>query len=171
MQEAVACATRTQGRAVTFYLSAAPAAPATTSLWDKLLPALAAGVAGILAAAISATVALLIYRRTFRQNRELQSNQLAISLLPRRLDAFETIWVALYRIQRGDELTQNEADTLVKATVWVPADIRDGTARLLSSKDEAESAAIAQLRQSLLTASGTDEIDVAIARLRERKLR
>jgi Zn-dependent protease with chaperone function len=138
----------------------------TSSLWDKLLPAIAAGVAGILAALIGAGVALASHRRAFRQSRETQSSQLAVALLPRRLDAFEQLWIALYRIQRGNGLSESEADAVVGATVWVPADIRDNMARLLGSPDS--EALIAEVRRNLLKASGADEIDVAIARLRER---
>jgi hypothetical protein len=149
------------------WLVGAATETASDSIWEKLLPALAAGVAGILAALISAAVALASYRRTFKQSREAQSNQLAISLLPRRLDAFEKIWIAIYRLQRGEQLSEPEADGVVGATVWVPPDIRDSTARLLGAPDD--EALIAELRQKLLQASGADEIDVAIARLRDGK--
>src|SRR4051794_3545716 len=105
---------------MTLWIAQAAAGTASGSVWDKLLPAIAAGAAGVLAALIGATVAVASQRHSFKQSREAQSSQLALSLLPRRWDAFERIWIALYRVQRGDRLSDSEADAVVGATVWVP---------------------------------------------------
>ncbi|MFC7246968.1 hypothetical protein ACFQO7_31205 [Catellatospora aurea] len=113
-------------------------------------------------------LATMTMRRAQSENIAARSQQMALTLIPRRLDAFEVMWRELFAVQSGQLLTDERLDRLISASLWMPPHLRESLLQAVTAKDPPVEQ-FRSLREQLLEAAGTDEIDVAMKRLRERR--
>jgi hypothetical protein len=103
-------------------------------------------------------------QRAEREHRESYSRQIALALIPRRLDALETAWRVLFHLQAAESLTSDDINSLVGASMWMPDTTRESVLELLSNNDSPKEH-LAHLRRQLVDATGVAEIDNALNRL------
>lgn len=98
------------------------------------------------------------------QDVQSRSQQVALALLPRRLDALERIWREVFELERAGIVSPGKLDELISATLWVSEDLRESFLSVLLS-DELDVSALRKLRTQLVQASAVTEIDAALRRL------
>lgn len=132
---------------------------------DVVASAVVAGSVGLAAAILSFIVALATMRGARRDSERAQHLQYALSLVPRRLDAFERAWNLLFTLEARGQLTDNEIEAIVGTTLWMPPILRDELLHLLS-RDSTPPGEILRVRAILIAASGAHEIDEVATRFR-----
>ena len=132
----------------------------------SLGPAIVTGAIGLVAAVLSSTVAIVTIRHSKSENVSARRGQLALALMPRRLDSLEIAWRTVFSIEAGEQLAEGDLNNALMSTLWMPDDLRTQFIRILSSPNEP--AAINSVRRALINASGGAEIDRAVSELRER---
>lgn len=125
-----------------------------------LLPA----VVGILSASLSALIAYTTIRRNSLDRRLERSQQTAVVLLPRRLEAYEELWRSLIEIERVGSISPDMADKLARFTIWLPSELRDATLRLILGEEQS-AGAVSNIRSELLRDVAISNIDDAMQRL------
>jgi len=133
----------------------------------NLLPALIGGGVALVSATLSFVIAVITIRRAANERREARSQEVAVKLLPRRLDAYEKVWKTLLRMDERQPLPQSTLDDLVSASLWLPDSLRSALLRLLLA-DNPNSMAIREVRSLLLADSAVVNIDHALGRLSKR---
>ena len=131
---------------------------------SSLAPSIIAGSVAMASTVLSFVIAITTMRRSHVDSMESRSQQIALSLMSRRLDAIELSWQYLFKLQSGKALSDREVDQLVGSTMWLPASLRDSLLQMITGKSDTPQA-FASLRKELLNASGMSEIDMTLKRL------
>lgn len=130
----------------------------------SLAPAVIAGVVALLSASLSAAVALYTIRRASVDRLDMRSQEFAMQLLPKRLDAYERLWGALIVIEQEGAVEPSIADDLVRSSIWLPQRLRNDLLSLLLS-DTVDHEQVRNVRARLLSDAAIDRIEAATARL------
>ena len=71
-------------------------------------------IASLVAVLVSGTVALVTLRSSQREAAATRSQEFLMALLPRRVEAFEEVWRALYLAEGGSPLSEQQRDRVVE---------------------------------------------------------
>ncbi|WP_232666262.1 hypothetical protein [Pseudonocardia sp. TRM90224] len=134
----------------------------------SLGPSIVAGSVGLASAILATLVSVLTIRRANKQDHEARSQQIALALLPRRLDVLEKIWGELFEIEKNGTVPSSAIDNLIPFTIWLSQPLRDQLFALLLS-DEVRTEAVQALRRELSSASATGAIDYSLSQLARRR--
>jgi hypothetical protein len=107
---------------------------------------------GLVAVVSSCVLTIVSVRRAERSEERARARDLALSLIPKRLYAFEVAWSAIYEIQERGQLPEARLEQLVAATLWLPEEVRSGVLALAAQP--AGTMSIPELRTRLLDLSG-----------------
>jgi hypothetical protein len=129
-----------------------------------LLPSIITSGAALIAATFSLAVALATLRRNRRENEIGRLQQIALAVMPRRLDALEKIWRDLFELQSGKSKDQESLARLVSASMWAPPQLREALLALAADGKQSDQS-FAGVRRLLLQAAGVEEIDSALEKL------
>jgi hypothetical protein len=114
-------------------------------------------VTALLAVLSSTAVALFSLQRAERAQRQAREQELALSVLPSRLAAFEVAWRAVYDIEEKGHLGEEQLQALISTSLWLPSEVRESVLRLASGVDGDADFSI--LRRDLVSASGSERLD------------
>jgi hypothetical protein len=92
----------------------------TMSIWLVVGPTFIAGSVGVLSAWMSYMSAQRALAHATDTSAHRRRHERALQALSRRLDAIETIWLAIYQLERTGELDESSRATVVQAVVWLP---------------------------------------------------
>src|SRR5580704_6307292 len=106
-----------------------------TSPWLVVGPALIAGAIGLIAAFLSYRSAHVSLKYSAIAERERQIHEDDTLILERRLNAIETIWQALFEMERSSQLPDTTRDEVVRAVVWLPESAGQQVLRLVADFD------------------------------------
>jgi hypothetical protein len=90
-------------------------------------------------------------------------------LVPRRLQAIETLWLQLYEIERGVPLEDARLAQIISAAMWMPPSLRDKFIDLIVASIHDHSNWVVRgedflaLREGLLSAAHVSDIDDALS--------
>ncbi|NUK57931.1 hypothetical protein [Streptomyces lunaelactis] len=135
----------------------------------SLGPAIVTGCVGLAAALLSFLIARLSLKSQQQQNRDMRAHEELMLLVPRRLQAIETLWLQLYEIERGVPLEDARLAQIISAAMWLPPPLRDQFTNLLVAKVYDRPEAIVEdedfltLREGLLAAAHVSQIDDALS--------
>lgn len=110
-------------------------------------------------------MAVLSLRQIRQDNREARAHAQGLALVPRRLNAIETLWLELYEIERGQALDEPRIRRILPAIMWLPPTLRDQFTQLLLDRlRNSNSFQISEhdffvLRQGLLESAHISSID------------
>jgi hypothetical protein len=97
-----------------------------------------------------------------RDKKVAREHEFALSLLPRRLDAFETAWRALYELEQDGEVSETDLNLLIAGSLWLPEEVRDSTVRIAATKNP-DSAELSRLRKQLAVKSGSRRMNTFLS--------
>jgi hypothetical protein len=117
------------------------------------------GLTGLMSVLATGFIAFVTLRRSSSAADRQHSQEFLLAVLPRRLDAIESIWRTLFQLESGAELTQELTDQVVRASIWLPGDLRRELIGLMVRPDAITSAEISSLRKQLEMSSGATQID------------
>jgi hypothetical protein len=123
--------------------------------------ALATMSIGALSVIGSFVLALVTLRTSAAERRRQDEVQLAMSALPRRLEAFEAAWAALFRFEQKLQITDDMLNGLVEHSLWLPDNVRDAV--LLAVTGSSSGKSIADLRRLLVRSSGSADMESVIS--------
>lgn len=139
---------------------------------SSLGPAIVTGCVGVISTILSFLVARLSLKASQEQSQNSRSHEELMLLVPRRIEAIETLWIELYEIERGAKWEDSRLARIISATMWLPPPLRDQFTELLidrirdgqnSEKPHAiESSIFLKLREGLLEAAQISKIDAAV---------
>jgi hypothetical protein len=127
-----------------------------------------AGV-GLLSAILSFIVAVVTIRRASIERREARSQEVALKLLPRRLDAYEQVWQALLIMDDLKPLPEATLGDLLSASLWLPDSLRSALLRLILA-DAPDAMAVREVRALLLADTAVSNVDRVLERLSRTRL-
>lgn len=132
-----------------------------TSPWLVLGPAFIAGAIGLIAALLSYRSARLSLSYSAAADRERKNHEYDLLVLERRLNAIETIWQALFEMERSQHLSDAARDEMVRVVVWLPDTASKRVLSVIAEFDEHGSleGVVEPLRKLLLSLTKTKEGD------------
>lgn len=134
------------------------------SIW----PAIITGGVGIVAALTSTLLAFYSIKQTTIDKRDSRAHSLAEQILPRRLDAYETVWARLFELEHSGSLSDQAADQLVAVSVWLPENLRNNLLGLAVSHTTAiDKNQLSEVRHLLLADRVVTNLDIVTTRLGE----
>jgi hypothetical protein len=113
---------------------------------------------GLLAVVSSGVVAIVTIRNQASTAAEERAQEFLLALLPRRVEAFERVWTALYTVESGGHLTDGQQETIVASSLWLPTDVRERTLAILADSAVVSHERAAEARRVLQARSGADSL-------------
>ncbi len=133
-----------------------------------MVPAIIAGSVGLASTILSTLIALYTINKTQLDRQQSRSQDIAIAILPRRLDALQQTWKHLYKFQITNIYSNDYADELIEAAMWLPSNLRQALLSALRSSF-ANPEQVKRVQSMIIDAAAVSEIDVALKRLSEKE--
>ena len=116
-------------------------------------------VTALVSVVLSATLAFVTTRTNIDLAKKKGISELALAILPRRLDALELTWSRLFDIESSGHISTSELDRVIQASIWLPEYVRDEVlAVFLTTSSEVD---IQRARSLVLEASGISYVEAA----------
>lgn len=116
-------------------------------------------VTALVSVVLSATLAFVTTRTNIDLAKKKGISELALAILPRRLDALELTWSRLFDIESRGHISSSELDRVIQASIWLPEYVRDEVlAVFLTTSSEVD---IQRARSLVLEASGISYVEAA----------
>ena len=116
-------------------------------------------VTALVSVVLSATLAFVTTRTNIDLAKKKGISELALAILPRRLDALELTWSRLFDIESRGHISTSELDRVIQASIWLPEYVRDEVlAVFLTTSSEVD---IQRARSLVLEASGISYVEAA----------
>jgi hypothetical protein len=116
-------------------------------------------VTGLASVVITGAIAVLTLYQAHSESKSQRSQQYLLTILPRRLDALESIWRMVYELEAGESPSQMTISQLIEHSIWLPDVMRDEVIGLFVHPEEITKQDISGIRRKLLEASGSNQID------------
>jgi hypothetical protein len=118
-----------------------------------------AGITALVSVVLSATVSLFTIRMNREQAHQKGVAELAVGIMPRRLDALEAIWAGLFAIESAGRVENQELDKIIRSSIWLPPVTRELVLSPFIDPDGEHD--IRAIRKVLHDESGTSLLDKA----------
>jgi len=82
-----------------------------------------------------------------------------VALLPRRVEAFEEVWRALYLAEGGSPLSEQQRDRVVERSLWLPEKAGKQVLSLLAQEGLPDSDDTRRVRDALKESSGSTALE------------
>ena len=116
-------------------------------------------IASLVAVLVSGTVALVTLRSSQREAAATRSQEFLMALLPRRVEAFEEVWRALYLAEGGSPLSEQQRDRVVERSLWLPEKAGKQVLSLLAQEGLPDSDDTRRVRDALKESSGSTALE------------
>jgi hypothetical protein len=107
---------------------------------------------------VSAVLTIASLSFAFFQASRKSAEDYTLSLLPRRLDAIELFWSLIFQRDSGGSLTDEQLERAIKASLWLPGDIRNGILEAVTSTP-VDTSQLSRSRKQLLAVGGVEGLD------------
>jgi len=100
-----------------------------------LIVGLLAGFIGLLSAVMSHLSLRFQLKKQSEESEQIRKHHLELQVHPKRLEAIEEVWLLLIKIEVDDTMSETQKDAYIKATLWLPEEVRLLSLTLLKHLD------------------------------------
>jgi hypothetical protein len=128
-------------------------------------PAVIAGAIGIFSTWLAYRMGQRQLDRTRAEAQESREHQRLLLLIPKQIDAIETIWRQLFFVEQGKQPVELELDRFIRAVMWIPTGVRNEAVAVLRDSGKVNGAIpeglrlrITELRSALIETAGINDL-------------
>lgn len=116
-------------------------------------------VTALVSVVVSGILTIVSFRSASLAARRQHAVEMALAILPRRLDAVEGVWMSLFEKEAGGTLRQERIDGLIRSSVWFPSGLRERVLALLASPGLPDAQEFAAVRLAMMDIAGVSMMD------------